>query len=392
MTNLDKLLIKIINLPKEDLSVIASREVKILKSLGKLVLTPHFITENQGKLLTKILNENLSKFGPLIEEITESIVAPQWSKPFRIIDKTKKIYLSSDNSSIILEFAYSSAIRKVLQELWKDLGNVSPGSTGKFYSIDLTEQNVVTLVERFEPLGFEIDEKITNFYKIVKSWSEESVKSQFLLENIDHTNFQKHLENDLGLDNEIPNEVIVDRSLRYQYFLKKFEKIPENLTEIIAYRKNAKIWVNQHEHKLQDIFSSLKFLKRFPVLVIFDHNDHKKCFDALVNLHKSLEKNEIFEKIGIYFRLDNDEYGTQFNKLIAEKQYNAQLDDTTQIVGVQNGKIPKFFLKSDWKPMSVVSIGSPLKQTKTAVYANCCDLIISYTEQQPIIENRIIWE
>jgi hypothetical protein len=82
----------------------------------------------------------------------------------------------------------------------------------------------------------------------------------------------------------------------------------------------------------------------------------------------------------------------EFNKFIADKQYNAQLDQSTKIVGVQNGKIPKFFLKNDWKPMSVISIGSSLKQTKTAVYANCCDLIISYSDSQPIIETRTLWE
>jgi hypothetical protein len=129
-----------------------------------------------------------------------------------------------------------------------------------------------------------------------------------------------------------------------------------------------------------------------PTLVIFDTYNAKQCSEDLRILSKSLEENGIFDNVGIYFRLPNTETGIEFNKFIADKKYNCQLDRDTKIVAVQNGKIPKFFLKSDWKPMSVISIGSSLKQTKTAVYASMCDLIISYTSQQPIIETRTLWE
>ncbi len=392
MTTLDKLLIKLLNLPRENLSKVPGREIKILKSLGKLVGNSNFITENQGKLLIKIFSENLENFGEFSEEISNCITTPRWSKPFRVVDKTKKLYLSSDKTSIVLEFSFSSSLKNKLQEIWRKLGSVTTGTSGRTYEIDLTEQNIVTLVETFQPLGFEIDEKIEDFYQTIKSWSDEAVKSQFLLENFDHANFQKHISNDLGIDTEVINEVIVDRSIRYQFFVKNHEKNPENLTEIIAYRKSPKIWIDKNNYSLEEIFSSLKNLKRLPALIIFDMNDRKKCLEDLENLQKSLNKNGISDSVGIYFRLDNDEYGGKFNRLIADNQYNAQLDKDTKIVGVQNGKIPKFFLKNEWKPMSVISIGSSLKQTKTAVYANCCDLIIAYTEQQPIIENKILWE
>lgn len=392
MTQIDKILIKILNLPEDDLAGVPRRELKILKNLGKLVLSPNFITENQGKLLSKILNENLKNFGDLGDEILSSLTSPTWSRVFRPLDKTKKMYLSSDNSSILLEFAYSSSIRKILQNIWRDLGNVSQENSGKIYTIDLTEKNIIKLVETFEPHGFEIDEKILNFYKIIKSWSISDIRSQFLLGNIDHTNFQKQITEDLGLDTPVSDIVLLDRSVRYQYFLENTKKTPENLTEILGCRQTTKVWIDKNNYSLTEIFQALKNLKRLPTLVIFDSNDHKNCLENLVNLKKSLEKNEIFESIGIYFRLDNNEYGSIFNKFIAENQYNSQLDKTTKIVGVQNGKIPKFFLKNEWKPMSVISIGSALKQTKTAVYANCCDLIISYTEQEPIIENKILWE
>ena len=391
MMNIDKILLLIINGPTDTLDKIKTRDLKVMKSLAKIISSPNFITENQGRLLLKILGENLEKFGDQSENIKMSIESPTWSRSFRPIDKTKKIYLSTDEPGIIIEFAFSSPLRKLMTGIWKEISGLRQDAPGKIYRADLTEKNIVKLFETFDPQGFEIDEKIRNFYYIIKSWSKNEVEDQFLLKNFSHANFQKAITQDLGLETEIDNTVIYDRSVRYQYFVEEPEKNPKNLTEKIAFRKSSKIWINKKETTLDEIFSSLLKLKRLPTLVIFDHNDYKRCFEDLKNLHENLEKNGIFEGIGIYFRLPNDEHGIQFNKFIADHQYNSQLDSTTKIVGVQNGKIPKFFLKNAWKPMSIISIGNSLKQTKTAAYANCCDLIISYTDAQPLIETGNLW-
>lgn len=394
MITIDKLLVKLLSLSDRDLGNLPRRDLKVLRSLQKIILGPNFITENQGRLLIKILRENFDKIPNMKDEILENLNFPSWSKSFRPIDKTKKLYISSniDNESkLIIEFAFSSTIRKLLTGKNKEISGLIQGLNGKLYHADLTEKNIVALVDLLEPLDFEIEEKIQDFYRTIKSWSENEVKNQFFLENFDHTNFQKFITSDLGIDTPIDYNIVVDRSNRYYYFLENSEKNPENLTEKIAYRKNSRVWVDKNEFSLDEIFASLIKLKRLPTLVIFNQNDHKKCLEDLVKLQESLEKNGINENVGIYFRLPNDETGSKFNKFIADNQYNCQLDENTKIVGVQNGKIPKFFLKNPWTPMSVISVGGYLKMTKTSVYSNKADLIITYTEQQPIIETRSQW-
>ena len=116
---------------------------------------------------------------------------------------------------------------------------------------------------------------------------------------------QKQITNDLGINTPIDQNIISDRSLRYQYFYEKNGKIPENLTETIATRTTRQVWLNKNETDLSDIFDSLRVLKRFPLLIIFDSTDQKKCHEELVNLSKILEKNGLVENIGIYFRLAN---------------------------------------------------------------------------------------
>lgn len=393
MTTVDHLLSKIVNFTNPAIEEqLSKRDSRVLRSLESAISSPNFITENQSRLLLKILNENHEKIVEFYEELKMSLSEPEWSKPFRQVDKTKKMYLSNydDNAWLTIEFAFSSGIRKALSSPNKNISGLIQASPGKLYRAPLTESNVVELVSMLVKLEFEIDEKIMDFYKIIKSWSETEIRNQFLINTITHSNFQRQITQDLGINTAIDQNIINDRSLRYQYFVEKTEKNPENLTERIANRSNTKIWLSKKEIKLEEIIASLYQLKRFPTLIVFDMNDQKKCLEELTNLNNSLEENGIYDQVGIYFRLDNNDIGKEFNQLIANKQYNSQLDHTTKIVGIANGKIPKFLLKSAWKPMSVISIGKLLNHNKTAVYTNCCDLIINWSDSEPVSEMRMV--
>lgn len=396
MTTIDQLLIDLVSNNLDKLKkIVPARDSKVLLSLSKIIVGPTYITENQGRLILKILGQYQESLKELITEISTLLDAPSWSKPFRPIDKTKKLYITSlhDGSAMLtIEFAFSATLRKLIHSLSEAMTGITQQANGKLYFADLTEQNIVTLVDTLEKYEFEIDEKLKNYREIIKSWSEADVRNQFLLTNITHSNFQKQITADLGIETAIDQNIITDRSMRYQYFCEKSENLPSTLSYQIANRTTTKIWINKQEVELENIFESLSELKRFPVLIVFDTFDDKKCVEELKKLSNSLEKTEIFDNVGIYFRLENSEIGKQFNQLIAEKQYNSQLTEKTKIVGVQNGKIPKFLLKSAWKPMSVISIGNQLRHSKTAVYANCCDLIISYTDSEPIVETRFVWE
>ena len=301
MKTLDSILLTIIADPGDTCKNITTRDSKILNSLGRVISSPGFITENKGRLLIKILNENLDKLGIFSNEVENLIKSPVWSKTFRAVDKTKKISLANDEPGIIIEFAFSSSLRKLMNGIWKELDGLSQTNSGKIYRTDLTEKNIVKVIETFKPHNFEIDEKIEDFYNTIKSWSKNEVENQFLLTNISHSNFQKAITQDLGLTTELDENIIKDRSRRYQFLVNETEKIPENLTGKIAFRRSSKIWINRSETGLDEIFSSLLELKRLPVLVIFDNNDHKKCVEDLTNLHKNLEKNGIFSGVGIYF-------------------------------------------------------------------------------------------
>ena len=240
-------------------------------------------------------------------------------------------------------------------------------------------------------LNFDIDEKIKSHYEIIKTWKREDFVNQFKLTTITNSNFQKCITDDLGLTTNIDQNIINDRSIRYQYFVDTPKNPGENLTEYIANRPATKVWVDKNQHSLSEIISSLIQLKRLPILVVFDTLINNKYLENLRILSESLEQNKIEDHVGVYFRLPNDEHGKKFNQFIAEKKYNYLLDNTTKIACVQSGKLPKFFLKNAWRPMSVIALDSRMgmRHGKTAVYSNNCDCILEWSDEPPLDDKRI---
>lgn len=395
MKTIDSLLNEIVNDNfSEAEKLISHRDSKVLKNIVRLMNEPLYITENQGKLVVKVLRENQEKFPAHLDEIKTVTESPLWERNFRVVTNVRKVYVGGefDYKQIVIESTFSSEIRSVVSNLNKVVSGLVVAQAGKKYFSDFTEKNIVALVEHLKPLKFTISDELKEYYETIKSWSKTDFEDQYRITTIAHPNFEKQIVADLGIETAIDQNIINDRSIRYQYFVKETEKNPKNLSEMIANRKSTKVWVDNNVFALDELFTSLNNLKRFPVLVVFDTRDSKKCIDLLKKMSESLEKSGISDGVGIYFRLDNDALGKEFNQTIAEKQYNCHLDHNTKIVGVQNGKIPKFLLKSDWKPMSVISLDHALRHSKTAVYANCCDLVVTYTNSEPIIETRYIWE
>ena len=393
MITVDNLLLKIVNFTSPTIEeIMPSRDSRVLRSLATAVNTHYFITENQSKLLLKILKDHTGKIAPYFEEIANAIALPTWSKNFRQVEQVKKFFIgknSTDDLTLFVEFTFSSTVRKILQGNSKNIENLLQVTPGKTYSADLTEKNVVALYELLAPINFEIDALIKSHYLTIKSWEKSTFRDQFLIGNMPGNVFQKTITEDLGLSTTINKHVINDRSVRYQYFAEKPENPENSLVEHIANRPQSRLWIDSTIHTLDDVIASLVTLKRFPLLVVFPNWLPVKLQENMVILSESLEKHNVANNVGIYFRMNNDPQGKAFNQFIADKQYNCQLDSTTNVVGITTGKIPKFLIKNDWTPMSVISLDANLRYNKASLYTNCCDLVITYSEAPTIIEHKI---
>ena len=384
----------------------SSRDTRTLQSLHNTMQTDTYITEKQGNLLLQILSNDL--YAPFMllanEDYADYIKDPLWKKSFRILPDVKKIYhipagsdrinigLLKENYTgvIAIDFTFSTTIRNELKPLVDILWQVKSGS---LYYADFTEENLVAIIEKLTQYNFEIEPILLDHYNTIKTWNKLDIRNSYELNNMSYPKFQDCIENDVGDIANLTPAIINDRRLRYQYTT-KIDSIQTEyvLTQQIANREKTKVWIDSNLYSIDAVIKSLIELKRFPLLVVFEQSTDLITITQFNELAHALESNGITDNIGFHFRLDNTPDGKLFNDAIGKRQYNSTLNNDTQVAAVLGGKLPKFFLKEKWQPMSVLCIKNTLRHSKTAVYSNRCDLVISYVPVEPIIETRNKWE
>jgi hypothetical protein len=385
MTTVDNFLKANIGLISAPLFEIPNRDKRILVSLSRQLNSGLFLTENQGKLLVKIIKENLKQFFSIDETVNNIVDDAVWSSSFRVVKKIKKIYISHATPEVItIEFNFNNRLREKIAALNTYLkGNVV--SVDSKYHVALSETAIKALVETFLIEDFEIDQKILDFYQEI-SEIEKLTESNFSIFNEKNENLRNCVNEEVGsvsLDNLI---LLHDRKIKYQYQI--FEKIEENsLSAKIALRTNRKIFIDSAKFSLVDVVAALIELKRLHMMVIFEGHDHKINKKCLSELENTLSTNKISNNVGIYFRFEKSNEVENFNSEIARLGYNKPLDETTKVVGIANNKLPKFILKNKWKPDSVISFTNSFKNNRSAVYCSDVDLIIYYGDKIPLNED-----
>ncbi|NBP58193.1 hypothetical protein EBU71_16990, partial [bacterium] len=162
-------------------------------------------------------------------------------------------------------------------------------------------------------------------------------------------------------------------------------KTTTSLEYKIANRNVTKIFISDIKVSFNELMTALNKLKRNKVLMVFDDYRYSECVFNLKLFKNYVTSNNITDPTGIYFRFDNKGEGETFNKIISDNKFNQQLTINSKFVGINNGKLPKFMLKSDWYPDVVISFTTGLRSNKTEVYCNDCDLIVYYTATKPLI-------
>lgn len=384
MTTIDNLLIELGQQIKQLDSLISKKDKKILISLSKQLSNNVFLTENQANLLKKILQENVASLKTVFLTLESTLMDNKWSKEFRIIKKVKKIYIDPENRShIILEFNFNHRLKEKMSKILPSLeGQIV--NKGTKYLFLATETNIDAVIGAFIKENFDIEENILNFYQEIQKIHKSSTQP-FEIFSTTYEKLKNCVAKEIGQIEKDNILLLHDRKIQFQYEI--YEKIEGNTLENrIAQRTSNKIYINPANVNFVDLVNSLMTLRRLPLMVIFEGYDSKRDVESLKMLEKSLKFHNMEKNVGIYFRYDNGLEICEFNKLIATLNYNNLLSEHTDVVGISNSKLPKFMLKSNWKPKSVISFTNSFRSNKTSVYCNDVDCIIYYTDVKPLDE------
>jgi len=378
MITVDEFLNKIVGTNfAEPFNKIENRDKKILISLNKQLLDGVFFTEKQASLLLKILLSFKNNLTPSQSVLVES---PKWSKQFRMLEILRNIKLSSDKTRFIVEYSYDKDLKKQINGLLLDLRGRYEAMSSTVVTVDLNEKNLLLFVDKLKNQNFTIDQELLEIYDQLH---ELQIKKDEIFDSYVNYNsyFQEKLFTEIKNIDQNLDIKILDRRIRYQY---KFESTfsDSSMSFQIANRKGTNVFVNSKNIELKKILDTLTDLERLPVLLILDSREVENCIEKL----QTIIDCSISGSKGVYFRFDNNtDKNKEFNSLIQKYSLNSYLDKDTSIAVISNNTLPKFFLKSSWRPKAVISFTNSFRNNKSHVFCNDVDLKIYYNENAPMI-------
>ena len=389
MLTIDNILLKIEEHSIDKLnSSVPVKDRRILKNLVRMIQMPSFITESQGRLLIKILQENMEALDFIGSELIPSLKNPSWTKSFKTVDVVRQLSISknsSGNSFIDIECSFNKEIKKSLVTLIRNIeGATFTIISGKRTSILLTEKNLYNTVKELDKHNFDKSEQVIKLYNDVCSLDVLGTKDSFSIHKTSNIKLKNRLIKNIGSIDSTNMLLLEDRKIEFQYNVTG-NLDDSTLANKIAKRTNNKIFINSSEYTLLDVAQAIRQLRKMPALCIFDEYDAGASIKNLKTVKAVVDAVDPTINVGVYFRFNNAGDGEQFNKLISEYNFNKQLDNNNRVSVIANGKIPKFFLKSDWYPKTVISFSNQFRNNKTSVYCNSCDLIVYYTSSKPMI-------
>ena len=389
MLTIDNILLKIEEHSIDKLnSSVPVKDRRILKNLVRMIQMPSFITESQGRLLIKILQENMEALDFIGSELIPSLKNPSWTKSFKTVDVIRQLSISknsSGNSFIDIDCSFNKEIKKSLVTLIRNIeGATFTIISGKRTSILLTEKNLYNVVKELDKHDFDKSEQVIKLYNDVCSFDVLGTKDSFNIHKTSNIKLKNRLIKNIGTIDSTNMLLLEDRKIEFQYNVTG-NLDDSTLANKIAKRTNNKIFINSSEYTLLDVAQAIRQLRKMPALCIFDEYDASASIKNLKTVKTVVDAVDPTINVGVYFRFNNAGDGEQFNKLISEYNFNKQLDSNNRVSVIANGKIPKFFLKSDWYPKTVISFSNQFRNNKTSVYCNSCDLIVYYTSSKPMI-------
>lgn len=383
MTNIDELLPIISQNIKQLQESIPKKDKRILVSFSKQLDAGNFFTENQANLFVKLVKENSEIMKHIIPvDINSVLQTNAWTKKFRILKQIRKISMSTINpANFTVEFSFNTRLADKMTQLSTKLVGPATKIKGLQYDILLAEKNILLVLDAFLKDKFEIDQSIIDFYTEIKD-CEENTASPFNVYNLQDQRLKSVIEADIGEIGKASLLMLHDRKCRYQYDVPEMAS-EDSLTAKIAQRTSRKIFVNSGIIGVTELMASLKELNRLPLLVILDGRNPEKDVAYVKQLEAAVTELGI-SNIGVYFRYVSDSDTAYFNPLIAKLGYNCPLTAGTDIAGISTTKLPKFIIKDQWKPQTVIVFTNSFRGNKSYVYCSDIDLVIYYNTTQPL--------
>ena len=369
---------------------------KIMFSIAKQVMKGTALTERQYELVKKLLVDYYTdQFKAHEIELDECI--EKLRNPLRKINTEHWIRLldwqggpgAEKVQMLVIRFPFNKKVIKYIEELKNSVDKEYFYEQHKHF-FPYEEKYVwklVTIANKFDK-KFEIEDKILDIYNKLVQFNNNKADYIPGIYNYKIRNMpQKAIDyciNTLG-------EPCKENFYKYydRRFMFGFEHMdPDNLIESqdqisilsskIIKRKDTTVIIDKKSWTLDQVLTSIHELDRYPLLVVLDK---KNAMDEISELHLRFRNFIPALKMSVMFRLDSNPKGNLFNHFIRDQRLNNIVDKETKIVYISTNKVPKPLIKTSWRPISALTLGSKKNFTKVDGYITDTDLYMQYDEE-----------
>lgn len=378
--------------PIDNPFTIEKSDYGIMSSIARQVFRGVPLSDRQyGLVKQKLMSYNNDWIERGVEDLEDRLM--KLRTPLRKIDRSKYIKLIDNN--LVLRFPFSKKLILKLEKItWSHRNYHEHVKGSHVHTFAFKEKILEDLIDTFS--NFEIDKELQEYYnkiKYIKNNPQEFLPCVYNneLHNLDSNHVEK-LHNMFGKPRENNLLFYQDRSFMYNLNVLDYYKKEENLLHKIAQRSSHAVFVNSEIHELTDLFTSLIYLRRLPILIGLSE---KNSVNDLEEIHSNLYTLNPNLKHSVLFRYPNsDDYGKRFNDYIRNNNLNISLDKPVDVVyiNIDANKIPKPLFESNIQFQSVLSIQSGYTGRIISNYLLCLsDLFISYSGGiSPMLRNELV--
>lgn len=349
----------------------------LIYSLGRQCCKGIALTDRQHELSKRKLIEYKPQFEKNglfdIDEYLDNL-----RLPLRQIDRSRWIKII--DNKLAVRFSFNKKLITALENIRAVLGQ-SRNFNENIHYFDFTEKSVYTIVSNLENKNFIISNEVLEIYNKCKEYINTPYEYIPYIKDNTFYNFSNKLKDllvdEIGTPCDNNLYLYKERSHRYNFRV-DFDKQVSPILDLILNRNNHFVNFKPSEYQLADVVNSITELKKFPILVILKSGKElsqlREFYFLFSNYIQSKDQS-------VYFRLDNDDYGIRFNNFIKDNSLNNTIDKNTKIVYINESKLPKPIIKSNWYPSLVLSKESSRLNREIETFCRSySDLFISTDE------------
>lgn len=341
LTYIEDLFVRIIDIMDQNLLGMQYHDQSAARSFYNSINAGKDLTEKQGAYILKIIYKYRNSVRTFIE-VEPYLEKPMWSKPFRVVDLNKEVWVEQGNIKtplICLKFPYS--LKDNFESVFKP--NIEKGhywnAERRIRQINIYKGNIVEIQQWCVENEFTIDDSFTSCVdQIEEIWQERSsYEPHSVYENgeVQLVNCSEDTETYFlkKSNNNTINDMFLAKRMGYP-----LTNPNKSLAQQISSNRENTFWIKNVEQ-----FLDLGYQVKGRIVILLDRASD--ALDYMIDLKKAIDNNKYDTKdFRVCFRTNNKD-NPEFNNWVRDNKFGGKIDGAKFLIFQH--KPPKWLFKQE---------------------------------------------